>query len=120
MDFLDGILDEGSESAFMEGGDTGGYMFSTTAAAASAPAYAYASADATNTASPGMISANPWATSNEGLESSRAAAYGIAFEERDPVNLSQLNPAASVFGSSVQEQGEDKRVRSFYSDLLNE
>lgn len=113
MDFLDGILDEGNGSATLDGENAGGFSLDTTQTAETTPMFP-------PDESPGLISANPWASNNEGFEASRAAAYGIAFEQTgDSANIPLLTPA-TIFAANAEEQGEDEKSDSFYAGLLNE
>jgi len=110
MDFLDGILNEGSGSADIDGGDTGGLLAETQLPEQILP-----------------FSANPWAVEAEGYQS-RAAAYGIAFEEEsgraaeqtEKIDLPLLTPAAILTASKVDEEEETSGSGSLYATLLVE
>jgi hypothetical protein len=121
MDFLDGILNEGSTSPEDEAADSSGIFRETSDQIGSGGPH-----------SPSFmpLSSNPWATSTTSAEAahrSRAAAYGISFEdhsssqrtleEAENVNLPLLTPAA-IFSSVAEGESEDKNTNSFYSSLL--
>jgi hypothetical protein len=114
MDFLDGILNDSPTGWDDDGVNTD---HGSLLAAEAQPA------GQSSTVLP--FSANPWAFANEGNQS-RAAAYGISFEEEMQrsayqaaanLNLPLLTPAALL--SAASEDETDTRG-SFYATLLEE
>ena len=112
MDFLDRILDEGNGSRMLGGDDAGAFSLGTAQSPVLPPT------TGSSSGSPGPIAANPWASSYDSLEASRAAAYGIAWEHTADAPL--LTPA-TIFASNVdEEQSANQKSHSFYADLLNQ
>jgi hypothetical protein len=139
MDFLDGILNDSSTPADDDGVNTepGSLLVAETQSAGQSSTVLPFSAN------------NPWAPGNEGHQS-RAAAYGISFEEEMQrsayqaaanLNLPLLTPAALLSATSLsrdedepdltsvailsatsltRDEGEPDTRRSFYATLLEE
>ena len=121
MDFLDGILEEGSGvSADAEGATVGGGFLPSAQGSGASGGSGGGGDDHHPQSIPSNvmpISANPWATnSSETLEASRAAAYGIAFEDaggdRPPpqqqhqqVTAATLLTPANIFATNAADGG---------------
>jgi len=134
MDFLDGILEENSGVSVEGATAGGGFLSSAQGIVASGGSGGGVDQHHPQSIPSNLmpISANPWATnSSDTLEASRAAAYGIAFEDaggdRPPqqqVTAATLLTPANIFATNAADGGsggeEIKKSGSFYANLLNE
>jgi hypothetical protein len=131
MDFLDGILNDGSKAAENDG-EPGSLLAETSVASDAAAALGVDGASLV------PIPSNPWAAGAAARDTaSRASAYGISIEDEGGhvaadhtlipgSDLPLLTPAAilahAIAEDGVAEEGADKEYwgKSFYSNLLKE